>query len=334
MATLMETLKIKSKIIGLIIGLIVVYILTKRAGFPPVFIKMWLTFVLACFILFIILDLPEMKKMTIGSGVIGLAITFILFSVIYTGAGILHPQFDPAFEIEKLNKPPLKELPTGPEAIAEGKVVFEDNKCYNCHKAAGEGSSDRGPNMDLFQVGAYDPAWIKEQIVDPRKQQHPGFDDPKSVKAMPTYFGEDIQGIEMDLLLAFLGSLKSKEKMPCRGGKRLPCTPWDELPEMIAEGKRVFEGEINPAINCSVCHGKEGIPLMQGAAKFADPNYMSKNHNKPLKDMTDADWYKSVSQGVPGTAMAAWEKREAFPLGLTTGQIWKAIAYAKQFHKK
>lgn len=325
---LIDTLKLKSKIIGLIIGGIVVFFVTKNAGFPMMFVKMYLGFTLACFIFFVLLDIPEMKKLTSFSANRNLVITFILFSGIYTGAGIIHPQFDPANELEKINKPPRKELPTGPEAIEAGYEVFQEQKCTNCHKTTRGGSSDRGPHFGNIQLGVYDSEWITEQIVDPQSRQHPGFTDKKSKKAMPDYYGEDIEEPDMGLLLAFIATQRDDTKMPVRGRigayKR-----WSEDPEMIAEGKKMFEGELNPAINCAACHGKDATPLMTGAAEFKNKGWMSKRHKKTFGEMADGEWFESVMKGVPDTAMAPWGD-----MGLTPYQAWAVISYIKAEFQK
>ena len=81
---------------------------------------------------------------------------------------------------------------------------------------------------------------------------------------------------------------------------------------------------------CSVCHGKDGIPLMSGARDLRDPNAITKRpgkEGKKLKDWTDADWFDSVANGIDMTPMAGW--LEDYP----PRAIWLAIAYAKQVSK-
>ena len=88
----------------------------------------------------------------------------------------------------------------GPEVIAAGREVFSNNKCFNCHKVFWEGNSDRGPNLGTKQIGLYSEDYIKEQIIEPRKKQSPGYEDKKSKKAMPTYYDEDLSEDELDAL--------------------------------------------------------------------------------------------------------------------------------------
>lgn len=319
------------KVIWWILTLITIGVVTSRMGFPQIFINIFWIYATAGFLFYVILDLPPLKEpASKGGKFILLLFTFFLFSVIYSGVSAILPQFDPKFEIEKINKPPFKMVEAGPELIAAGKEIFMSNKCVNCHKAAATGSSDRGPNMDLWQFGLRTPDELKEDIVDPRKRQAKGFEDPKSKKAMPTYFGEEITDGEFTALFAFLSTLWNKEEMPVRGkvGTEAGLVPWDEDPEIIALGKKVFEGEIYEDLYCAGCHGKDGTPLMDGARDLRNPQSKSRNHDKLLKDWTNADWFKSVSQGVPPSPMMAW--LDEYP----PKAIWLAIAYAKQFHKK
>jgi len=103
---------------------------------------------------------------------------------------------------------------------------------------------------------------------------------------------------------------------------------WDEDPEIIALGKKVFEGETYEDLFCAGCHGKDGAFLINGARDLRTSQSVSRNHDRLLKDWTDADWFKSVSLGVPPSPMMAW--LDEYP----PKAIWLAIAYAKQFHKK
>lgn len=321
------------KFIGYIIGVAIVTAVTKKAGFPRLFIVIFNVYVFACFLFYIIIDLPPMKKLTGLRSFVYLIATFALFSGIYGGVAAFLPQFNPEFEIGELRKPPVKlSSLTGPEAVKAGEDVFKKNKCTNCHKFKDMGTSMRGPHFDLVQIGLNDEEWLKKSIIDPRKEAAKGFEDQKSKTAMPTYFGEEISEDEFGALIAFLKTGWSKEHMPVRGKEDAgQMVRWDEDPEMIALGKQVFEGNLYPGFNCSVCHGKDGIPIMQGARDLRNPDSESKRpgrEGKKLKDWTDADWFDSVSNGIPGTPMMAWLTQ--YP----PRAIWLAIAYEKQFLKK
>lgn len=300
-------------------------------GFSTLFVKIFNIFIFACFLLYIMLDLPPVKEATPLRPLRVTLVSSIIATVIYLGIGKILPQFNEKYEIEAINIATAKLAETiKPELVAEGKDVFKFNRCYKCHKAAGMGTSDRGPNFNFFQIGLYPKERLIEDITNPRRRQPKGFTDPSAKRAMPIYFGEDgIAEDDMDALLAFMGTLWSKEKMPLRGKESTnSLVRWDEDPQMIELGKRVYEGEIYRSFNCVVCHGRDGRPVFSGATDLRNPNSRSKIHNnKPLRDWTDADWYDSVSRGVSGTPMIAWSER--FP----PRAIWLAIAYAKQFPK-
>ena len=284
---------------------------------------------------FTLLDLKTLKvEKNTSTWVIRLLATYALASGIFITVTAQLPQFDPEFELAKLNKPPVKLSGlAGPEVIAAGREVFENNKCFNCHKVFWEGNSDRGPNLGTKQIGLYSEDYIKEQILEPRKIQAPGFDDPKSVKAMPTYYGDDIDGDEMTALIAYLKTLRDPTHMPVEGKFGNQWTWWDD-PKIVAEGQKVFEGieEATEGLNCAVCHGKDGIPMMTGALDFRNENNQDTEKmadrldGVPLKDWPDHLWYKRVTRGVDGTPMAPW--------GMIYPHLylWKAEAYARTFH--
>lgn len=320
------------KLIVYIIGAIVLTAVTAKAGFPRLFIVIFNVYAFACFLFYVIIDLPAMKKLTGLRAFVYLIATFALFSGLYTGVTAFLPQFNPEIEIEEIRKPPVKlSALSGPEVVKAGEAVFTKNKCANCHKFKGMGTSMRGPNFDLVQIGLSDEKLIKESIVNPRKDAAKGFDDPKSKTAMPTYFGEEISEDEMGALIAYLKTGWSKEHMPEQGKEDAgPMIRWDEDPEIIALGKQVFEGNLYAGLNCSACHGKDGVPLMQGARDLRNPDSISKRPGrvgKKLKDWTDADWFDSVAEGIPETPMMGWIKEHP------PRAIWLAIAYAKHFSK-
>ncbi|MBI5969980.1 MAG: c-type cytochrome [Deltaproteobacteria bacterium] len=320
------------KFIWYIIGAVIVTAVTKKAGFPPLFIVIFNVYVFACLLFYVIIDLPSMKELTGLRAFVYLIVTFALFSGIYIGISSFLPQFNPEFEIAEIRRPPVKlSALSGPEAIKAGEDVFKKNKCANCHKFKGMGTSMRGPNFDLVQIGLKDDKTLKTDIVDPRKEAAKGFDDQKSKTAMPTYFGEEISEDEMGALTAYLKTGWSKDHMPVRGKEDAgPMVRWDEEPEFIALGKDVYEGNLYPGLNCSVCHGKDGVPIMQGARDLRDPNSQSKRPGRDkqkLKDWSDADWFDSVANGIPETPMMGWLQQ--YP----PRAIWLAIIYGKQFSK-
>ena len=85
------------------------------------------------------------------------------------------------------------------DAVSQGKKVYADNKCADCHVIAGNGTSV-GP--DLTHTGA-DPkhtlAWLEAEIQNPKSHDSNGF--------MPAYQNK-IKGEDLSALAAYLASLK------------------------------------------------------------------------------------------------------------------------------
>ena len=331
--TTFQNIKIKLPVILILGGII--WVVAGKFNFPVWWQIEFVTFAMVGFAFFTLLD---WKTLTVekkaSTWIMRLLATYALASGIFITVTAELPQFDPEFELSKLNRPPVKLSGlAGPEVIAAGREVFENNKCFNCHKVFWEGNSDRGPNLGTKQIGLYSEDYIKEQILEPRKKQAPGFDDPKSYKAMPTYYGDDIGDDEMIALVSYLKTLRDPTHMPVEGKFPDQWTWWDD-PKIVAEGKQVFEG-LEPAtegLNCAVCHGKDGIPMMTGALDFRNENNVDsvkipdRLEGVVLKDWPDHLWYKRVTRGVVGTPMAPWGM--IFP----HLYLWKAEAYARTFH--
>ncbi len=302
-------------------------------GFPIWWQIEFVSFSVIGMIFFIILDLKTLKvEKSAGDSILRLAFTYALPSVLFIIITSQLPQFKPEHELAKLNKKPVTRFVPGPEAIAAGREIFESNKCFNCHKVFWEGNSDRGPNLGTKQIGLYSADYIKEQILEPRKIQSPGFEDPKSKKAMPTYYGEDLNEAELLSLVSYLKTMRDPTHMPVEGKFPDQWTWWDDK-KILEEGKLVFEGKEPAAegLNCAVCHGADGIPMMTGAFDFRNPNNpdtdkMPDHMDVTLKDFPDELYYRRVTRGVDNTPMAPW--------GLIFEHLylWKAEAYARTFH--
>ena len=331
--TTFQNIRTKLPVILILGGII--WVVAGKFNFPVWWQIEFVSFAIVGFAFFTLLDWKTLtvEKKT-STWVMRLLATYALASGIFITVTAQLPQFDPEFELSKLNRPPVKLSGlAGPEVIAAGREVFENNKCFNCHKVFWEGNSDRGPNLGTKQIGLYSEDYIKEQILEPRKIQAPGYEDPKSYIAMPTYYGDDIGDDEMVALVSYLKTLRDPTHMPVEGKFPNQWTWWDD-PKIVAEGKQVFEG-LEPAtegLNCAVCHGKDGIPMMTGALDFRNENNVDsvkipdRLDGVLLKDWPDHLWYRRVTRGVVGTPMAPW--------GMIFQHLylWKAEAYARTFH--
>ena len=115
-----------------------------------------------------------------------------------------------------------------PQLIAQGVKVYNANSCGTCHKINGKG----GPiGPDLTNVGsARDAKWLKVHIEDPKKHT-PG-------STMPA-FKDQIKGKEMDALVAYMVSLKSKTATPAGGGNVGPKADPAVVAKILKVGGRV-----------------------------------------------------------------------------------------------
>jgi len=323
-----------SKVPVIVVLGVIIWFTAGYYGFPIWWQIEFVAFAVVGLIFFVILD---MKAMKLEKGAVHTTIrllaTYALASIMFITITTHLPQFSPEIELAKLNRPPVKLSGlAGPEVIAAGRDVFESNKCFNCHKVFWEGNSDRGPNLGSKQIGLYSEDYIKDQILNPRQNQSPGFEDKKSKRAMPTYYGEDLSEDELSVLVSYLKTMRDPTHMPVEGKFPNQWTWWDD-PKILAEGQVVYEGK-EPAtegLNCAVCHGANGIPMMTGAFDFRDPDNMDTTKmpdHMPLKlkDWPDELYYKRVTRGVDATAMAPWGM--IFP----HLYLWKAEAYSRTFH--
>ena len=327
-----QNLKYKLPVFGIVATLI--WFGSGALGFPKWWQIEFVAFAFVGLLLFILLDLPALQPESRPSQSTSRVLAaYALPTLLFISLTAELPQFDPKYEIfPRPHDPPNLGGLDSEEVIQVGRNIFESNKCFNCHRVFWEGNSDRGPNLGTKQIGLYTREYIKEQIIDPRKKQSPGFDDPKSRTAMPDYYGEDLSDQELDALVAYLKTLRDPTHIPVEGKLGSQWTWWDD-PQIVFEGKKVYEG-LEPAtegLNCAVCHGKTGIPMMTGALDFRDPNWpdtdkMADHSNVTLKDFPDSLYYKRVTRGIDGTPMGPWGT--IYP----HLYLWKAEAYARTFH--
>ena len=123
-------------------------------------------------------------------------------------------------------------------------------------------------------------------------------------------------------LVALAGAAASADDAPEEAippeytGKTLPVAMRDD-PQAHMTGKELYEGKINPAVNCARCHGSDGKPtkLGKGAPDLSDPA-VSKKHS-------DTQWFWRISEKKAGTTMPAYKDK------LTEEQRWHVIAYLR-----
>ncbi len=219
-----------------------------------------------------------------------------------------------------------------PELIERGKQAYQDWECYNCHKIGGSGGvKRRGPELD--NIGnLMSPDAIRAEILDPRSSLAEGFEEDYDKVTMPDDFGKRLSEEELNALVAYLSSLKDTSvptpkplfpgsqkgdrgpfyEIPVEYQRVVPESWWTD-PEIIEEGKRIYEGQLKPDVVCAACHGRDGKPVMTGAADFTDQGF--------VEGLSSAFWYWRIATGVPGTPMTAWAEK------LTPEEIMKVIVY-------
>jgi mono/diheme cytochrome c family protein len=105
-------------------------------------------------------------------------------------------------------------------------------------------------------------------------------------------------------------------------GDELPSSKMAATPELIAEGKAIYERR------CLPCHGQNGEG--DGAASFTmdpRPRNFAKGLYKfkstpPGQPPTDEDLFRIISRGIPGTGMASWKR-------LSEKDRWAVVHYIK-----
>jgi cytochrome c len=98
----------------------------------------------------------------------------------------------------------------------------------------------------------------------------------------------------------------------------------DATPEIIAEGKEIYEGKGT----CFNCHGPEGDG--NGAAgKVLNPGPRNFTNCKFHKKRKDGELMWIIKNGSKGTGMVP-----LIPVAINEEEAWKVIAYERSFCKK
>jgi putative heme-binding domain-containing protein len=100
----------------------------------------------------------------------------------------------------------------------------------------------------------------------------------------------------------------------------------------LAQDKNPFAGDANAAVvgasqfraNCAFCHGLGA----RGGGRGPDLTRAQKKHGN-----ADADLYRTINEGVPGTAMPPNGATQQ-GVGMTEAEIWQVITYIRSVQKK
>jgi cytochrome c oxidase cbb3-type subunit 3 len=98
----------------------------------------------------------------------------------------------------------------------------------------------------------------------------------------------------------------------------------DDKNPFAGDAKAAKLGEFQFRINCAFCHGLSG----RGGGRGPDLTKAQKRHGN-----ADADLFRTISQGVPGTAMPAGTNG-GIGVGMTDEEIWQVITYLRSVQVK
>ena len=136
-----------------------------------------------------------------------------------------------------------------------------------------------------------------------------------------------VPAVAVAVVLALIGDGRAQRTAPSSQGWAEITVPSDRpelTPEAIAEGKRIY------SFRCSPCHGVKGdgegpvAPLLDPKPRdFTFANY--KFRTTAFSELTrDEDLYRTITRGIPGTAMPTW-------ITLPPEERWQVIYYIKTF---
>ena len=101
---------LKWKLVGSAVIGGLLWVTAGALGFPPIFQWMFAFYAFLGLLVFVLLDLPQMKEITGGKAILALIVFYAGCSAVYVAASSLLPQYDPAVELEKIKRV-LKDKP-------------------------------------------------------------------------------------------------------------------------------------------------------------------------------------------------------------------------------
>ena len=180
-------------------------------------------------------------------------------------------------------------VPTDPESIAEGKAIYAAN-CVACHGANLEGGI--GANLaDSEWIHGGSPDEIAAVITEG-----------VAAKGMPAWgpiLGPDKVAKAAAYIVSMAGTAPSAPAAPAAPAEPAPAAPAVEVAEldpasitdeMLASGAEVYTA------NCVACHQADMTGLV-------GPNLIDEEW---VHGGTYTDIVRTVTNGVPGTAMISW----------------------------
>jgi mono/diheme cytochrome c family protein len=118
----------KAMLLKLIIGAVLiplVWFLTGIMGFPPVFQRMFVIYVLLGLVVFLLLDAPAAPRLAAWKAILLLVVFYIVISAVYVGGAWMLPQYNPAVEKEKIDKIVKPKLETSEQRHAKVEALLK-----------------------------------------------------------------------------------------------------------------------------------------------------------------------------------------------------------------
>lgn len=95
------------------------------------------------------------------------------------------------------------------DLVGRGKLVYQDQECYNCHKIGGKGGKKRGPELD--NIGNLATAeQLKKKIFKPKAWYADGYEK-RTKDKMPDKFPDVMSDDELEALVTYLMTLKNTD---------------------------------------------------------------------------------------------------------------------------
>ncbi|MEW6775869.1 MAG: c-type cytochrome [Bdellovibrionota bacterium] len=212
--------------------------------------------------------------------------------------------------------------------IVRGEKIYS-RACAACHGISGD---SKGPAAKAFSPAPRDFTKASFRLRSTPSGKAPTDEDlDRTLRggvpgtSMPAW-GNILSPADRAAVIAYLKSFSPQfsdesKKAPPMESVTAPRRPFPASPDSIAKGKAVWE-----KIRCAECHGEQGRGDGNGIQVLTDdqdnpltPHDFARGVYKSGR--TDADLYRSVTTGLDGTEMMAYDKL------LTDEERWQVVDY-------